>query len=612
LGKWKCIFLALLYLVLFRGIDIAQDLPEAHYYWKATPAGNSAQILTLFCRSCEDPSGTGMDVPLVAVLRDTLGDAGSENARMTDIWLFTYTRPTWEKRVLSGVPFFYWKVGGGSTKVSGEPKPLLNLTTPQHSLVTSSAARIIQLTVLDPLSMPVRATTRAYQTNRMDHERLHLEEAESYLQSAPAADDDSGPTEKELNTVIARLELRKTTLGALVSARKAAEFGQDANLEQERIRARNWELLRQCADKTGLFFEPIDLAGAKGQYAVLWYPIERTTPPQGPALGPVWKLLNLSDPYQQRPRLLKNTQYRRTIDGRVTQVVPLGIYSLTYPKMPLLMIDFRSETHLRRHELTQRAINEITNGVIGVSRFTNWYYFAGADIYDFYASRRGTAMNQQERLNSYSKFRVALALDKTLDPELRAAMQRRVNSLAVNPLESSPNREMQTALQRYVLLQAAAVNEHSQLARRLERDRRSELARFESTTSRQVRDDIFHYVTFSLYTHRANTDEYLASLDAYRQVEYCLNLLDRLTEAGTDPGVAYDTARIKNTVAQLSLLLPEIKQADTREHASQTIEKLRKLSADSDLKAECLAALDVIRSGPAEASEGLGDTETLR
>jgi hypothetical protein len=546
------------------------------------------------------------------VLRDTLGDSDSANDRVTYVWLLTYSRPSWEKRILSAVPFFYWKIGDGSSRVGGrEQKPLLNLALQQHSTVSSAFRGAVQWSVLDTISTSVRATTRAYQNNQSDHERLHLEEAESYLQSAPAADDESGLNEKELNTVIARLELRKHLLGGLVGNQWAAEIGEDANLEQERVRARNWELLRQCADKTGLVFEPIDLAGAKDQYAVLWYPLDRTSAPEGVALGPVWKLLNLNDPYAQRAKLLNSTKYERTIAGRASQLIPLGVYSLTYPKMPLLLIDFRDSTHLRRHELTQRAINEVTSGVIGLSRFANWYYFVGADLYNFYASRRGTAMNRAERLDCYSKFRVALALDQNLDSGLRAGMQRCVDSLAVNPLETSPRSEMPAALQRYNVLQAAAASEDSPLSRRLERDRRSELARFDSSKTGQVRDGVFHFATLGVYTRRAkNSQDVLARLDQRRRAEYYLNLLDTISAAGTQPEVAYDSSRIKTAVTQLSGLLPEIKAHGMREHAERTIEKLRGLSHDFEVKAECLAALDSMRqNGQTTASVATGGFE---
>jgi len=600
-------------------VQARENPAPATYYWKSSAAGESAKLITLFCRACEDAAGSG-DIPLVSVLRDSLGEVNAQNDRVSYVWLLTYSRPTWEKHVLSAVPFFYWKVGRDSPKVGkNDTKPLMNLTQPQHPIVSSAVRNVLQLAVLDPVSTSVRATTRAYRNNQLDHERLHLEEAESYLQSAPSGGE--GLSKEELNTVIARLELRKTMLGGFVSVRRAAELGEDANLEQERVRARNWELLRQCADKTGLIFEPIDLVGAESQYAVLWYPVERTDAPQGVSLGPVWKLLNLRDPYAQRAHLLTVPRYQRVFDGRTVQVVPLGVYSLTYPKMPLLMIDFRDRTHLRLHELTQRAVNEITSGIVGLSRFTNWYYYIGADLYDFYASRRGAATNQQERLNCYSKFRVAVALDKNLDPNLRAAIQRRVDSLAVNPLETSPQSEMQAALERYDMLQASAANENSQISRRLEKDRRSELARFEASKSQLFRDSVFHYATLGLYTHRTSDSDFLTTLEKRRQLEYFLGFLDGLAAAGTQPEVAYDSYRIKSAVVQLSALLPEIPALDseTRDHARRTIERLNGLSADSDLKAEFLAALTSIRqSGDLSATaasaagmEGSSSSEAL-
>jgi hypothetical protein len=612
-GKWVGILTILFAFVASSFLGAAQDSVPAHYYWKSAPAGNSAQLVTLFCRSCEDAGDSGRDIPLVAVLRDTLGGVNSEGDRITYIWLLTYSAPTWEKRMLSAVPFFYWKVGDGSGRVGDkEPKPLMNLAQPQRPVVSSALRNVVQWSVLDPVSMSVRASSRSYQNNWTDYERLHLEEAESYLQSAQAADDDSGLSDSELHTVIARLELRKSMLGGFVSASRAEKFGEEANLEQERIRARNWELLRQCADKTGLLFEPIDLAGAKDQYAVLWYPVEHSAPSDGIALVPIWKLLNLKDPYEERARLQRATVYERTFDGQAAQVVPLGVYSLTYPKMPLLVIDFRDGAHLRWHEMTQRSINEITSGLIGVSHFANWYYFVGADMYDFYASRRGAATNQQERLNCYSKFRVALALDKSEDPALLTAMRQRVRSLAVNPLEAATQRDMQAALQRYDLLEAAAASENSKMAVRLNKDRRAELARFEANKGAQARDGILHAATLGLYTHRAAGTGSLELLEVYREVDYYLRFLNGLEAAGTQPEVVYDSARIRFALVQLSVLLPDLKTSDLRERASHTIEKLRDLSADTELRAECMVALDSLSGTRVETLEGTGKTETLR
>jgi hypothetical protein len=199
-------------------------------------------------------------------------------------------------------------------------------------------------------------------------------------------------------------------------------------------------------------------------------------------------------------------------------------------------------------------------------------------------------MNRAERLDCYSKFRVALALDQNLDSGLRASTQRRVDSLAVNPLETSPQSEMPAALQGYDLLQAAAASEDSPFepAPRKRSMQRVGALRFEQNGASPG--------WLGVYTRRAkNSQDVLARLDRRRRAEYYLNLLDTISAAGTQPEVAYDSSRIKTAVTQLSGLLPEIKAHGMREHAERTIEKLRGLSQDFEVKAECLAALDSMR-----------------
>jgi hypothetical protein len=560
------------YVVLFCTLICALRADEP-YHWESTHVDDSAQLLTLFSH----------DVPLVCVLRDKLG-----HEQISYLWLLTYSRPTFGQRTLSAVPFYYWKVGSGSDKVKkNDLKPLMNLSLPQRTVVPSTFRNVIQWTVLDPFSTPLRASSRAYQNNRHDHELLHLEEAESYLQSAPSA----YLTDDERDTIIARLELRKSLLGDLVSAGRAASFGQNAVLEQERICAKNWELLRQCADKTGLVFQPLNLAGTKNEYAMLWAPAHWTAPAPGARLGPVWKLLNIKEPHGEREK------------------IPLGVYSLIYPKMPLLMIDFRNNEHLKWHELSQRAITEITSGVIGISRFTNWYYYVAADLYDFYASRRGTATNQQQRLDCYSKFRVALERDQNMEPALRADMLKRVSFYSVNPLETSAKNEFQAAVKRYDLLQA------NPPVKRLDKDRRIELARYETATKgQQVRGDLLHYSTFGLYTRQAKGADVLDRLALYREVEYDLSFLDKLSVAGTPPEVAYDSTFIRGAVSELALLLPDVQSPRIRARAEQAIQKLQNLSADSQLRAECLEALDSLHGANTASGlrEGSGTPETLR
>jgi hypothetical protein len=276
------------------------------------------------------------------------------------------------------------------------------------------------------------------------------------------------------------------------------------------------------------------------------------------------------------------------------------VYSLTYPSQPLLLVDFRNKGHLRRHEMTQRSINEIVSGIIGISHITNWYYYVGADLYDFYASRHGSAMNKAARLDSYAQFRVQLALDRSLDPELRQQMQRRVDSLALNPLESATGRELQAAAARYALLQQAAeAREGDAISTRVEKDRRAELAAFESTPRRRIFADVLHVATFGGYTKRAKPGEAnLALLDSYRRVQNDLRFLDTLVAAGTPPEIGQRPEHVQRVVSDLQTFLPEIDSEQMQVHAERTLSKIKELSGDAALRAGLSSALASVKKKP--------------
>jgi hypothetical protein len=585
-------------------LGAARVLPAAGnsaYFWRVTPVGGTAQLVTLFCQQCEKGAiHPDNDIPLVAVLRDTLGDADPENDRLTSVWLLTYSRPNITQRLLSAIPFFYWRVGSGSHPSGAKgTAPLLDLTSLQHPMIKTIERDVLQWAMLDPSTTPIRATSRAYRTNETDHERLHLTEAISYLRESPSEDGAAALTTKQVNILIARLELRKALLGGFVSERAAARVGEEEKIKYERTRSRNWELLREYADKTGLYFEPLNLAGTSGEYAMLWFPLDERAEPEGTQLGSVWKLLNIRNPWKD-PRLTSPslTAYTRELDENggllpvgkngVTQLklAPLSVYSLNYPKMPLLLVDFRNTMHVKWHEMTQRSINEVTAGIIGISHFTNWYYYVAADLYDFIESRHGSGMNLASRLDCYSQFRVKLQLDDQLDARLRHEMEERVNSLAVNPLEAAPQSETVAAVRRFGLLEEEAAM--GRLAERVERSRRAELALDAETKKGVLRDYLLHVATLGTYTHLAKPNATnLALIDNYRRAQYALAWLDQISYDGTPPEVAYDAPKIQRAIQKLQEAITEIPSQDLRAQATATLARVKKLSHNIALQSDC-------------------------
>lgn len=582
--------LALLYLAGFSTSTLAGNF----YYWQSLPVGNppTSRLLTLFCSKCGIGPAAGKDIPLVAVLRDTLGETDKASHRLTAVWLLTYSHPTIAQRSLAAIPFFYWSLSDGSARVrNSDTTPLLDLSAPQHPAVANVERQILQWTALDTIGTPVRATSREYRTNEVDHERLHLEEANSYLLQAPVGHSPDELSEEERNFVTARLELRKKLLGGFVDSSKVASLGKAASFAEESTRTRNWELLRQCAEKTGLIFEPVKLADAPEQnYAMLWYPEHGKMEPQAANLSAIWKLLGIKNPYtDDRLTNWKGLTQASEVGynpKQAVKLIPLGLYSLSYPRQPLLLVDFRDKRSLRRKDITQKSMDEITSGVVGLSHFTNWYYFVASDAFNFLQERRGKANNRAERLDSYSEFRVSLALDHGLDPALRTELEKRSDSLSSNPLETAPANEMAAALKRYSMLRVEAAGDGSRLEKRINNERREELAAFDAGPRRQGVDLALHALTFGGYTHRENTDE-VYMLTAYRRAEYNLTFLDNLVAAGTPPEVPYRPEQVRAAVAELSGLLNDISASQMRKHARSTLQALGKISSDDSLRAAC-------------------------
>ena len=68
------------------------------------PVAGGAELITVFGKFAGDAPAAEERVPLLSVLRDTLGDGIRENDRLRYVWVFTYARPDLKKQAASAVP----------------------------------------------------------------------------------------------------------------------------------------------------------------------------------------------------------------------------------------------------------------------------------------------------------------------------------------------------------------------------------------------------------------------------------------------------------------------------------------------------------------------------
>ena len=587
------------------------EKPRSPYQWHVLPAAIGAEVLTLWGEfdTTAGRETQGEPVPLVAILRDSLGDDDPTTDRLRYVWLLTYSPPSFPKRFLSAIPFFYWRLGAdGKAKPGKLNKPILDVSHPTHPVWNAVGRNLVQWLALD--GTPARASSRAYRTNLMDHERLHLQEAIEFLRNAPDSAGAKGLSRSELDSVIGRLILRKNLLGGLMQDSRLDGVADARAAQRSETIGRNWELLRTSAERAGLYFEPLRVGGENENYAVVWFPLDRSFSAPGINLDTTWKLLHISNPWNDE-KLRAWTGYRqvRYLDGaggllpsgqngpRSTALVPLAVYSLTYPRTPLLLMDFRSPLRTRRREIFQRSVDELVSGVLGLSHFANWYYFAGDALYDFVKSRRGGATGRTDRLDCYSEFRVALQLDNSLDADLRTQMQKRLNSMSMNPLESSVSHELDMARGNYQALQHN-IADSSKLSARIDKDRRRELASFGESYKHKTIKEVAHFASLGMYTNRASrSDENLAKLRRDRTIAALLQQLKDIADGGVSPEISFPQSQIESSISQLARLAHESSSASVKRQAAVAITRVERLSNSDQIKTECARALTELQDG---------------
>jgi hypothetical protein len=103
-------------------ITVRGRVPESaapSYRVEREPVADGSELITVFGRLQDPASGTqDLDVPLLTVLRDSLGDSDPANDRLRYVWILTSTRPTPWQRAASALSFGFFRAGSKATPIA--------------------------------------------------------------------------------------------------------------------------------------------------------------------------------------------------------------------------------------------------------------------------------------------------------------------------------------------------------------------------------------------------------------------------------------------------------------------------------------------------------------
>ena len=538
--------------VLNVGEDGEDTLPRKNtapspFRVETLPVGRDAQLLTVFgnLEGLRAGGAGAAEVPLVSILRDTLGDAVPENDRLRYVWMLTYTSPTAWQRFASGVPFLYGRVGGRKRAgARGVPPPVLDLADPKRDVWRRFMWLALQNVVFNPYGRAVNASAGALRHNTERYRQAHVLRALAILSLYEAETGGrSAFTPAESAEIQARLMLSSKTFGGLVDDAYLDEVLRRQTTSQLDARGHNWELLRQRAEAEGLYFEPLLMPDGGATHALLWVAREDLERNRGRKFGS--RFLNIASPWGDA-RLARwgghvETRYldpagrfvaEAAGGARKVELIPLALYGLDFPKIPAVLVDFRDRLNPKRREMSHRVIEDVARNVLSLSRYGDVHYFLGRTVFDFVTGRRGVDVNQPTRLRAYSQLKLLLALDATLDRDLREEIGRRLESVSLNPLENDLDAEARLARQQYAALVAAAGRPDG-LPARLDRDRRAEMVPLEHGRAGRVLLRLAGALSLGLYKHResAAPEQVRLTLDAERRLAYHKRFLQEVAKS---------------------------------------------------------------------------------
>ncbi|MGI9066222.1 MAG: hypothetical protein ACR2HX_07455 [Pyrinomonadaceae bacterium] len=575
--------------------------PADIFRLEIVPVKGGAELITIHAKlggvvSSEEPSW----VPLVTVLRDTLGDLSRENDRLRYVWPLTYTRPTMWQRAAGAIPFLYTRVGNKKRASGKAPPPVLDLAAADREVWNKIFWTALQSLLLDPYGTPLKASTRSYEHNISAYRKSHIIRALSVLSLYQALEGPAAFSESEISEIHARLLLTGKTFGGLVDSLRLKGYYEKELTGVRDERGHNWELLRQRAEAESLYFEPLQMADDSATHALLWVARQEVAARQGQRYSK--RFLNIDDPWSDK-RLLKWDGYAETRffdsenrpvssdtpGARPVEIIPLALYGLDNPKIPMLLVDFRDTLNPKKREMSRRVLQDVTRNIFSLSPFGDVPYLLGRTVFDVVTGRRGMDINQPSRLHTYSQLKLLLSLDRSLDPDLRREITRRLEKVSLNPLENDLEAEAYLARQQYAALLSYAKSPEG-LPAKLDRDRRAEAVSLEHGKAERVLFRLGNVLSFGKYAHREKAAPDIdARLDIARRLTYHTRFLREVSQSSPQIEVMWNLDDVRRSLRFIS---EHGSQADSR--AISATAKIFARTEDDETRRMCLESLSRI------------------
>jgi len=565
------------------------------------PVDGGAELITLHARL--DGLQTSEEqkwVPLVSVLRDTLGDLNPENDRLRYLWPLTYTRPTIKQRISGSIPFLYARIGNNKKASGKAPPPVMDLAAPERQVWEKIFWTALQNVLLDPYGLPIKASGHSYRRNVTDYRKSHVIQALSVLSLYQAMKGSVAFSDAEMAEIQGRLLLTDKTFGGLIDDLHLQRYYEKKVTSTRDDRGHNWELLRQQAEAESLYFEPLQMPDGSATHALVWIAKRDLATKQGQRYG--GRFLNISDPWSDK-RLLHWQGYVETRyfdsesrpvasdspDAQPVEMIPLALYGLDNPKIPMLLVDFRDTLNPKKREMSRRVLEDVARNVLTLSRFGDLPFFLERTVFDVVTGRRGMDINQPSRLRTYSQLKLLLALNESLDPQLRQQIDHRLEKVSLNPLENDLGAEAKLAREQYQTLVAYAQRRDG-LPAKLDRDRRAELVPSEHGLPAQIIFRATNILSFGKYTHReAEAPDMVAELSETRLLAYHTRFLRQVARSTPQIDVVWNLDEVKRSLQFIAEHGPE---ADTQ--AIGAAAKIFRQTEDNETRLACLESLSRI------------------